>query len=105
MTSEALLVMDVQNGVVDQFGGQSPQLLVTLADAVAAARSARIPIIFVRVAFRSGAPDISPKNLTFSAFGSDALSETDHATQVHPAVAPQSSEIVVTKKRVSAVSG
>ena len=106
MTTEALLVMDVQNGVVDHFGEQSPRLLVTLADAVAAARSVRTPIIFVRVAFRSGAPEVSPKNLAFSTYlGSDALGETDHTTQVHPAVAPQSGEIVVTKRRVSAFSG
>jgi nicotinamidase-related amidase len=99
MTSEALLVMDIQNGVVERIGEQSPRLLSTLADAVAAARLARIPIIFVRVAFRGGAPEISPKNLTFSAYlSSDALGETDHATQVHPAVAPQPGEIVVTKK-------
>ena len=106
MTSEALLVMDMQNGIVDQFGQQSPRLLVTLSDAVAAARSARIPIIFVRVAFRSGTPEVSPKNLTFSTYlRSDALGETDYATQVHAAVAPQSSDIVVTKKRISAFSG
>ncbi len=98
--------MDLQNGVIDQFGEQSPPLLVTLSDAVAAARSARIPIIFVRVAFRYGAPEISPKNLTFSAYvHSGALGETDYATQVHAAVAPQSSDIIVTKKRVSAFSG
>jgi nicotinamidase-related amidase len=105
MTIEALLVMDVQNGVVDQFG-EHPQLLATLADATAAARKARIPIIFVRVAFRSGAPEVSPKNLIFSAYlSSHSLGETDHATRVHPAVAPQPNEIVVTKKRVSAFSG
>jgi nicotinamidase-related amidase len=106
MTNEALLVMDVQNGVVDRFGEHSSQLLVTLADAVAAARTVHIPIIFVRVAFRSGAPEISPNNLAFSNYlGSDALGETEHATQIHTAVAPQSGEIVVTKKRVSAFSG
>ena len=106
MTSEALLVMDIQNGVVDSLGEQSPRLLVTLADTVAAARLVRIPIIFVRVAFRSGGPEVSPKNLTFSAYlRSNALSETDDATQVHSAVAPQSGDIVVTKKRVSAFSG
>jgi nicotinamidase-related amidase len=106
MTSEALLVMDLQNGIVDQLGEQSPRLLATLADAMAAARSARIPIIYVRVAFRSGTPEISPKNLTFSAYlASDALGEMEHATHIHPAVAPQAGEIVITKKRVSAFSG
>jgi nicotinamidase-related amidase len=94
MTSEALLVMDLQNGIVDQLGEQSLPLLATLADAVAGARFAGMPVIFVRVAFRSGAPDISRKNQAFSAYlGSDALG------------APQAGEIVVTKKRVSAFSG
>jgi nicotinamidase-related amidase len=106
MTSEALLVMDLQNGIVDQIGEQSPRLLATLADAMTAARVARIPIIFVRVAFRSGAPEISPKNLAFSAYvGSDALGEMEHSTHVHSAVAPQAGDVVVTKKRVSAFAG
>ncbi|HEY1830557.1 MAG TPA: isochorismatase family cysteine hydrolase [Acidimicrobiales bacterium] len=106
MTSQALLVMDLQNGVVDQAGEQFPGLLATLADAVAAARFAGIPVIFVRVAFRTGTPEISPKNLAFSTYaGSDALGETGRTTQIHPALAPQAGEIVVTKKRVSAFAG
>src|SRR5580658_4110605 len=99
MTSEALLVMDLQNGIVDQLGEQSLPLLATLADAVAGARFAEMPVIFVRVAFRSGAPEISPKNQAFSAYlGSDALGEMEHTTQIHPVLAPQAGEIVVTKK-------
>jgi nicotinamidase-related amidase len=106
MTSEALLVMDLQNGVVDQLGEQSPRLLATLADAMAAARVAGVPIVFVRVAFRSSTPEISPKNRTFSAYlGSDALGEAELTTQVHSALAPEAGDIVVTKKRVSAFSG
>jgi nicotinamidase-related amidase len=106
MTTEALLVMDIQNGVVDQLGEQSAPFLATLADAVAAARAAKVPVIFVRVAFRAGTPEISPKNLAFSAYlGSDAFGETVPATQIPHAVAAQSGEVVVTKKRVSAFSG
>ena len=106
MTNQALLVMDLQNGIVDQLGEQSRGLLATVADAVAAARSAGIPIVFVRVAFRTSTPEISPNNRAFSAYlGSDALGELEHTTQIHPAVAPHADEIVVTKKRVSAFSG
>jgi nicotinamidase-related amidase len=59
MTTDALLVMDVQNGVVEQFGEQAAPLLVTLADTVAAARAAKRHVIFVRVAFRKGCPEVS----------------------------------------------
>lgn len=48
----ALLVMDVQVGIVARFGGG--ELLLRLNEAVRAARTASIPIIFVRVAFRAG---------------------------------------------------
>lgn len=106
VTTEALLVMDVQNGVVEHFEDQAAPLLVTLADTVAAARETKRRVIFVRVAFRRGAPEVSPKNLAFSVYaGTDALGEMDHTTQIHPAVAPQPAELVLTKKRVSAFSG
>ena len=73
---------------------------------VAAARAAHSQVIYVRVAFRTGTPEVSPRNLTFSAFaGSGSMSELDPATEVHPALAPQAGDVVVTKRRVSAFSG
>jgi nicotinamidase-related amidase len=106
MTTEALLVMDVQNGIVERFGEQASPLLVTLADTMAAARVAKKHVIFVRVAFRRGSPEVSPKNIGFSVHaGTDAMGELDLTTQIHPAVAPQPGEIVLIKKRVSAFSG
>ena len=101
---EALLVMDVQNSVVGRFG-DSPALLETLEAAVKAARASGVPVIYVRVAFRDGTPEISPNNRTFSALGRSGLGETDTSTQIHPAVAPQPGDIIVTKRRVSAFSG
>jgi len=106
MTTEALLVMDMQNGLVERFGEQASPLLVTLADTMAAARAAKRHVIFVRVAFRRGSPEVSPKNLGFSVHaGTDAMGEMDHTTQIHDAVAPQPGEVVLIKKRVSAFSG
>jgi nicotinamidase-related amidase len=106
MMTEALLVMDMQNGIVERFGDRAAPLLVTLSDTMAAARAAKRHVIFVRVAFRRGSPEVSPKNAVFSVYaGTDALGEMDHTTQIHPAVAPQPDEIVLTKKRVSAFSG
>jgi nicotinamidase-related amidase len=104
--TDALLVMDVQNGVVTRFAEHSGPLLATLTDVVAAARRAKLPVIYVRVAFREGTPEVSPKNKTFSALaGSLSMGEGDPATQVHPAVAPQPGDVIVTKRRVSAFAG
>jgi nicotinamidase-related amidase len=106
MAMEALLVMDMQNGLVERFGEQTAPLLVTLADTLAAARVAKKHVVFVRVAFRTGSPEVSPKNLAFSVYaGTDTLGEMDRTTQIHPAVASEPGEIVLTKKRVSAFSG
>jgi nicotinamidase-related amidase len=98
--------MDVQNGVVERFAEHSELLLATLAEAVDAARAAGMPVIYVRVAFRDGTPEVSPKNQIFSSHARSAtMGEADPATQVHPAVAPRPGDIVVTKRRVSAFSG
>jgi nicotinamidase-related amidase len=58
---EALLVMDVQNGVVGRLGDPGA-LLDTLGSAVKAARASGLPVIYARVAFRDGTPEISPNN-------------------------------------------
>lgn len=100
----ALLVMDVQNGVVERY--PDPELLGNLARAVAAARAAGVRVLLVRVAFREGAPEISPRNRTFSALAaSGGMGEADPSTRIHASVAPQAGDIVVTKKRVSAFAG
>jgi nicotinamidase-related amidase len=100
----ALLVMDVQGGIVERFdqGG----VVDRVAEAVAAARAAAIAVIFVRVAFRPGAPEISPRNRTFSAArAAGAVLVDDASTAIDPRVAPAPGEVVVTKRRVSAFAG
>jgi nicotinamidase-related amidase len=98
----ALLIMDVQHGVVERFADDG--LLERLAAALAAARSRGIRVVFVRVAFRPGHPEVSPRNRAFSALR-DAGGLTEDAATIHPAVAPQDGEVVVTKRRVSAFAG
>ena len=104
--SSALLVMDVQQGTVERFGDQA--LLDRLAHAVAAAREAKVPVVYVRVAFRPGFPEVSPNNRTFSLLAEtagDGFGEDSPGTRIHPAVAPLPGEPVVLKKRVSAFVG
>jgi nicotinamidase-related amidase len=105
--SSALLVMDVQRGVVERYAGD-PALLDRLRQAVETARSRGMPVIFVRVAFRSGHPEVSTRNRAFAAIASQAgtsFGEEDEATQIHPALGPRAEDPVVVKKRVSAFAG
>jgi len=102
----ALLVMDVQAGIVSRFV-QTGGFLKTMNTAITAARAASIPVIYVVVAFRPGYPEISPNNKSFSAIKQQQSSFQTGMTamEIHPAIAPQPTDIVVTKRRVSAFSG
>jgi len=101
----ALLVMDVQKGIVQRFAPR-PELLVPFQRAVAAARLASIPVIFVLVAFREDYPEVSARNKAFSAVvGKGDLAAADASTQIHDSVTPRPDEPVVTKRRVSAFAG
>ncbi|HZP53340.1 isochorismatase family cysteine hydrolase [Actinocrinis sp.] len=102
----ALLVMDVQRVIVERFGDDSGYL-ARVDEAISAARSAQIPVIYVVVGFRPGFPEISSRNFAFSATKRNAtLGESgDGRMDVHPAIAPQAGDIVVTKRRVSAFAG
>ena len=106
MTSEALLIMDVQAEIVSRYGSDAEMLLETLNRAAEAARSSGVPVIFVRVAFRAGAPEVSPRNASFVEHArSGSKDEGSPSSQIHPALAPRKGDIVVTKRRVSAFSG
>jgi nicotinamidase-related amidase len=105
MDASALLVMDVQRGVVERFAGD-PDYLPRLSRAIETARAAGIPVIYVRVGFRVGHPEISARNRTFAAAAADGLyAEGDAAIEIHPSVAPRPEDPVVTKRRMSAFSG
>ncbi len=101
-----LLVMDFQHGIVERFNG-SPTVAAA-ARALGAARAARIPVIFVRVAFRPGLPEVGEGNPIFGRIKEadpDAYIETHPATQIHASVSPLAGEPVVMKRRVSAFTG
>ena len=99
----ALLVLDVQGGAVS-YVGKDPTLLKSLSNAVATARKAGIRVIHAMVHFRKGYPEISPRNHAFSkALAIGALQAADMS--IHPAVAPQPGEVIVTKERSSAFTG
>jgi len=100
-----LLVMDFQHGIVERLG--SPAVLEAADRAVQAARAAGIPVMFVRVAFRPGYPEVAEGNQVFAAVtqAGDAMTQDHPATQVHAALKPLPDEPVIIKRRVSAFSG
>jgi nicotinamidase-related amidase len=105
MTQSALLMMDVQNGVVARFAGDDGYL-PRLATAADAARGAGVTVIYVVVGFRDGYPEISPRNKTFSAIVSTGrFADGDPAAAIHSAVAAAPGDIIVVKRRVSAFAG
>ena len=101
----ALLVMDMQVGIVSRYA-QAGDVLTPVRTAITAARAASIPVIYVAVAFRPGYPEVSSRNKAFSAIKQQSsLSASTTTMEIHPAIAPLPTDIVVTKRRVSAFSG
>jgi len=105
MTLAALLIMDIQQGVMARFTSDDGYL-PRLGEAIAAARGAGMPVIYVTVSFRPGHPEVSSRNSTFAAAAAAGwFVQDDPATDIHPAVAPQAGDVVVVKRRVSAFAG
>jgi nicotinamidase-related amidase len=97
----ALLVMDVQPGVIER----APDPAAYLARVTEAARAARghaVPVIHVVVGFRPGMPEVSTRNQTFSAARQQRPA---YLCDPRPAITPEGSDLVVTKRRVSAFTG
>ena len=103
--STALVILDMQNGILPMLP-DTTNLIKNTANAIAHARSSSIPVIYVTVGFREGAPDVSPNNKSFS-MAKEQYGKADMAefTEVHAALAPITGDIQCTKRRVSAFTG
>jgi nicotinamidase-related amidase len=96
--------MDLQRDIVEHY--PHPAVLQKAGEAADAARAAGVPVVFVRVAFRDGAPEIATSNRRFAPAKSRAVGgESAPGAQIAGAVAPHPGEPVVTKRRVSAFAG
>jgi nicotinamidase-related amidase len=102
----ALLVMDMQSGILRNYP-DAKVLTGNVAKAIVIARDKKIPVIYVRVGFRAGAPEISMNNKSFSAGNKERFTSVnmDDFMQIDPALAPAADEIIVTKRRISAFTG
>jgi nicotinamidase-related amidase len=102
-SGSALLAIDLQSAMTARVDAG---VVRAAATAISAARVARILVIFARVAFQPGHPEISPKNRQFASVKERGLYVVgDESTHFDPAVSPTSADVVVAKMRSSAFSG
>jgi nicotinamidase-related amidase len=102
----ALLVMDFQAEIVARVPDQAPPALERAAGVLAAARQAKLPIIYVVVGFRPGYPELSPRNPNYERITQSKSFVVDPpGSDIPPAVAPAPGDPIVVKHRVSAFSG
>lgn len=101
----ALLLMDFQNSVAGRPGFEA--VVDAAGEALKTARSQGIPVVFIRVGFRPGYPEVAESNLAFGplARGGDAMHHDQPPTQVIDRFEPRDGEHVVVKKRISAFAG
>lgn len=98
----ALLVMDVQLGIIDRIENKN-DYLTRLNSVVDSARQKNILIIYVMVGFRSGYPEISSFNKSFSTLKDESLASKFINPQ--SALSLTKEDIIVQKRRISAFSG
>lgn len=103
----ALLLMDLMPIVVPPAFGGDDELLTRLAGAAEVARRSDIDVIHVRVLFRPGYPEVASTNKIFGVVTANFdFTENNPATEVHHVLRPpRESDILVTKRRISAFAG
>jgi nicotinamidase-related amidase len=101
----ALLVMDMQAGIVEMLP-DSKAIIGNVAEAIANAHDKKIPVIYVTVGFRQGAPEINMNNKSFAG-GKERFANMDMTEfmKIHADLAPLADEVTVIKRRVSAFTG
>lgn len=104
--NSALIVMDMQNGIVNGIE-QNEAVIKANQQAIAAARAHNVPVIFVRVAFTGDYLEVSENNKMFSQFKASGqpMSKSDSSTQIIDELQLQSTDPVVVKHRLSAFTG
>ena len=104
----AVLSMDLQTAIVSIYTQDQPDLPGRAASVLNKARERGLSVFHVQVGFRPGLPEISPRNLLFSRIRNSVQHQQifqGPGGAIHPAVAPQGEDMVITKHRISAFAG
>jgi nicotinamidase-related amidase len=107
-TRTAVLSMDMQTAIVSIYARDQEALLTRAAGALQKAREHGMTVLHVQVGFRPGLPEVNPRNQLFAPIKNSVQYQQifqGTAGAIHPAVAPQGEDIIVTKHRVSAFTG
>jgi len=100
--------MDLQTTIVSIYLKDQPDVLTRAAGVLKKARDLGLSVFHVQVGFRRGLPEISPRNSLFSSIKNSVQHRQvfeGPGAAIHPAVAPQGEDIVITKHRISAFAG
>ena len=104
----AVLAMDCQNAIVSAYAKPEEPFIERAAGVLRTARSAGMLVIHVQVGFRPSLPEVSGRNKIFGALKSSPEHQRmfqGPPGQIHAALGPEPTDIVVTKHRVSAFAG
>src|SRR5262249_57718890 len=97
------VVMDYEDDIVQSVAAHQSQLLERAAAVLSGARLAGVPVIYVVVRFRPGYPEVSDRNVIFRGLkAAGRLGEGAPGAEIQAQVAPQPTEVIVTKRRVGA---
>lgn len=106
MSKTALIVLDLQRGILERFKDDTAKYLSRVSEAINASRVVGINIIYIKTCFRPGHPEVSSRNFSAAKVASyGGFVEGDTSVEISPDVAPLEGDILVTKRRVSAFSG
>jgi nicotinamidase-related amidase len=98
----ALLVLDYQELIVDNWATHGKQLIERVQSAIGAARGAGMPVIYGVIEFRPGYPEVPERNQMLSGVRTGgALISGQPGTGLHPALQPDPDEPVVVRRRTN----
>jgi nicotinamidase-related amidase len=101
----AVVVMDFQPGILRVLRDGREPLLERSSRLLKQARAARAMVIHVNVGFRSGYPEVSPRNIRFRAIKETQFLKPGPDCEPDPAVALEPSDLTMVKRRFSAFAG
>lgn len=105
LPNTALLVMDMQQQLLQSLPN-SKKVIDQVAIAIAAARKANIPVIYIVIGFREGLHEFNPDNKRFVRM-QDLLNKIDLSQwiKIEKSLEPINNEPICIKRRFSAFSG
>ena len=104
----AVLSMDLQAGLVSIYAPNNEGLIARAGAVLQHGRRAGLRIIHIKVGFRTGLPEIHPRNSLLGELKASPKHQQlfeGVSGSIHAGVAPEDGDIVVTKSRVNAFVG